>query len=175
MGRNGKYEECVKPFLANIKTWIQFESEKQISSRLGITQVSFDRFKKKHPELREALKAGRQELVADLKESLKQKAKGFKYTETKKIIRTVDGVKTQMIEEYERYSPPDTGAIHLLLKNLDETWRNDDHDTMKIKREEIELKKKQAEQQQAEDGAILEALDNIKNGAKKDAADTDAV
>lgn len=51
-----------------------------------------------------------------------------------------------MIEEYERYSPPDTGAIHLLLKNLDPSWRNDDQATMNMKREKLELEKQKAEQ-----------------------------
>lgn len=175
MGRKNRYESHVKPYLADIAEWYQVLPEKQIAKKLGITPLSFRKYKSEHLELAEVLRTSKEILIDELKESLKQKAKGFKYTETKKIIRTVDGVKTQMIEEYERYSPPDTGAIHLLLKNLDETWRNDDHDTMKIKREEIEIKKKQAEQQQAEDGAILEALDTIKNGARNDAADTDAI
>lgn len=163
MGRNGRYETHVKPFLEDIKKWYEFETEKQISSQLGITQTSFERFKKQHPELREALAAGRQSLITDLKESLKKKAHGFHYTETKKTIRNVDGVKTTLIEEFDRYSPPDTGAIHILLKNLDDDWRNDDKQTMALKREELDMKKQQ--QQPEDDGAILQTLENIKNGS----------
>ena len=72
---------------------------------------------------------------------IKQKAKGFHYTETKKTIRDVNGVKTQVVEQLEKYSPPDTGAIHLLLKNLDEDWRNDDKPTMDLKKEKLKIEK----------------------------------
>ena len=92
-----------------------------------------------------ALISGRDALITDLKKTMKQKAKGFTYTETKRTIREIDGKRTVLIEEYERYAQPDTGAIHLLLKNLDETWRNDDKATMDIKRGQLELAREKEE------------------------------
>ena len=145
MGRKNKYFSHVQPRLAEIQEWISIMDEAQIVKRLGISLAAFANYKNDYPELREALKKGRTELVIDLKASLKQKAKGFRYTETKTITREVNGQKTKVIEEYDRYSPPDTGAIHLLLKNLDDTWRNDDRETMDLKREKLELEKKKAE------------------------------
>ena len=65
--------------------------------------------------------------------------------ETKRTIREIDGKRTVLIEEYERYAQPDTGAIHLLLKNLDDTWRNDDKATMDIKRGQLELAREKEE------------------------------
>lgn len=137
----GKYEKYVEPYLDKIKEWSGFLSDKDISSKLGISQTSFITYKKKHPELEQVVIEGRKELVAELKSTLKQKARGFHYKEAKTVIRDVDGVKTKVREEYEKYSPPDTGAIHLLLKNLDEEWTNDDKPTMKLKAEKLELEK----------------------------------
>ena len=139
MGRKGRYETQVQPKLGQIQEWYGLLTEEQIAKRLGVSVRSFERYKTQHEELRQALLNGKQALIEDLKATLKKKAKGFHYKETKKTIRNVNGQSTQVTEEYERYSPPDTGAIHLLLKNLDDTWRNDDKTTVDLKREKLEL------------------------------------
>lgn len=145
MGRKGRYESYVLPHLDEIREWYNTLSEKDIAKRLGVSVSTFEKYKREHPELADTLKDGRQELVSMLKKSLKKKAVGFEYTETKRTIREIAGKKIVTIEEYTRYSPPDTGAIHLLLKNLDESWRNDDKATMDLKREKIDLDKQKAE------------------------------
>ena len=145
MGRNNRYETHVKPRLKEIQEWFTVCSEEQIAKKLGISVRSFERYKKDNPELREALKRGKEELVADLKSSLKRKALGFEYTEAKKQITEVNGKRRVVIEEYTRYVQPDTGAIHLLLKNLDDSWHNDDKTTISMKREKLELEKQKAE------------------------------
>ena len=40
---------------------------------------------------------------------------------------------------------PDVAAIHLLLKNLDDDWRNDDRPTMRLKMQKLELEKTKIE------------------------------
>lgn len=145
MGRKGRYESYVLPHLDEIREWYNTLSEKDIAKRLGVSVSTFEKYKREHPELADTLKDGRQELVSMLKKSLKKKAVGFEYTETKRTVREMNGKEIVTIEEYTRYSPPDTGAIHLLLKNLDESWRNDDKATMDLKREKIELDKQKAE------------------------------
>lgn len=145
MGRKSKYESHVQPRLEEIKEWYGFMSEGDIANELGITEGTFSRYKQSHPELAKALMEGRKTLVADLKLTLKKKAKGFHYTETKKIMREVGGVETKVVEKYEKYCPPDTGAIHLLLKNLDDDWRNDDKPTMELKKQKLELDRQKHE------------------------------
>lgn len=147
MGRKNKYETNVKPYLNEIPKWYETLTEAQIANKLGVSVASFENYKLKYPELVACLQSGKEILIEELKDSLKKKAKGFYYKETKKIIRDVGGQRTQVIEEYEKYAPPDTGAIHLLLKNLDESWRNDDKATMDLKREKLELEKKKAEEE----------------------------
>lgn len=145
MGRNNKYQTHVRPFLKDIPEWYETLTEAQIARKLGVSVASFENYKNQYEELREALKNGRETLVEDLKASLKMKARGFHYTETKTVIRKEGGKDVKIIEKYEKYAVPDTGAIHLLLKNLDPTWRNDDAETMALKREKLELDKQKSE------------------------------
>lgn len=141
MGRKGRYETHVQPYLDKIAEWVQETDEQDICDRLGISTTTFTTYKKKYPELVEALRNGRQHLVSDLKASLKKKAKGFYYEETKTTIRDEGGKKVTVVEKSKKYAQPDTGAIHLLLKNLDPEWTNDDQTTIDIKREQLELAK----------------------------------
>lgn len=148
MGRKNKYETHIQPNLAKISEWVATMTEAQIAQKLGVNVRSFDRYKVDHEELREALKSGKQDLIEELKATLKMKAKGFRYTE-EKIIEKFDeaGNSTgKTVETYKKYAPPDLGAIHLLLKNLDDTWRNDDKATLDLKKEQVEIAKMKAEE-----------------------------
>jgi len=146
MGRKDRYETQVQPRLGEIPEMVGTMTEEQIAKQLGISRRSFERYKQQHEELRAALKKGREDLVRDLKMTLKRKAKGFYYTEKKTTVRDSEREgKTVIVETFEKYAQPDTGAIHLLLKNLDETWRNDDRETMDLKRQRLEMEKEKNE------------------------------
>lgn len=145
MGRRNKYETNVKPRLEDIKKWLATQTEAQIAKRLGVAQSSFEKYKTEYPELVEALKQGHEELCAELKGTLKKKALGFFYTETKTTQKKEGGKTVVVVEKFEKYAQPDTGAIHLLLKNHDDNWRNDDKPTMELKKEQLEMAKKKAE------------------------------
>ncbi len=147
MPRANKYDEYVKPHLKDVRKWVLDLNERQIAEKLGITQQSLEKYKKEHPELKEALIQGRKDLVIDLKDSLRRKARGFYYTETKTTIKDDNGKKVEVIEKHEKYAQPDTGAIHLLLKNLDEEWHNDDAFQMEMKRLQAELDRDRLEAQ----------------------------
>lgn len=145
MGRRDLYAELVLPRLAEITEWIGVTDEKTIAKKLGISARSFSKYKTEHEELRKALQKGRLALVEDLKVSLKKKARGFSFTETKTTVRQENGKKVTVVEKFDRYSPPDTGAIHLLLKNLDPTWRQDDRETMDLKAKKLNLEEKKTD------------------------------
>ena len=145
MGRKSLYETHVKPRLNEISEMIVDKTEAQIASVLGVSVAAFESYKNEYEELREALKKGKNILIDQLHDALRRKALGFNYTETQKTIKTVDGVKTMLVVETEKYSPPDVGAIHLLLKNLDDNWTNDDKTTIDLKREKLALEKLKAE------------------------------
>lgn len=147
MGRKGKYETHVEPRLHEVSKWICTMTEGQIASKLGINQSTFQRYKNKHPELAEALVEGIGNLKVELKETLKKKAQGYTYEE-EKTTRKIEGGKVIAItkETYKRYAQPDTGAIHLLLKNIDEEWRNDDKTSVDLKKRQLDLTEKRVEQ-----------------------------
>lgn len=148
MGRKSRYESHVQPKLKEISEWYQILNETQIAKKLGISSRTFDKYKAEHKELREALKSGKETLVEELKVTLKKKAKGYKYTERKTIIRDENGKKVKVIEEYEKYAHPDLGAIHLLLKNNDPDWRNDDQTTIEMKKQKLKLEQERADNNQ---------------------------
>ncbi len=147
MGRKSRYETHVKPYLNQIQEWYEELDERQIAvDKLGIAVSTWEKYKKENPELRDVLKRGKQHLVGELKTSLKKKAKGFYYEETKTCIRELDGKQVKTIEKYKKYAQPDTGALHLLLKNLDDSWHNDDKVTLDLKKKQVELSERKLEQ-----------------------------
>lgn len=145
MGRKNRYFTHVQPNLQKIPEWLETMTEAQIAARLGISVCSFEKYKTLYPELIEALQTGREQLCRDLKETLKKKAKGFYYTETKTTQRKENGKAVVVVEKFEKYAQPDTGAIHLLLKNIDPEWTNDDKQTLEMKKKQLDIQKQKAD------------------------------
>lgn len=145
-GRKGKYESHVKPYFDEIENWLNKGlTEKQISKRLGVAYSSFSSYKNIYPEFLELLKKKRHGLIDDVKGALVKRALGYEYEETTTYIRQEGDKQVKTIEKKKKHQPPDVGACHLLLKNLDEDWSNDDAKTMARKDKELELKQKQVE------------------------------
>ena len=117
-----------------------------LRQKLGVSISAFTVYKRDHPELVKALQDGMEELRVELKDALKKKAKGFMYEETK-TTRKIEGGKVvgMTVEKYEKYAPPDTDAIHLLLKNIDPNWKNDDDRTYELKKKQVEIAEKKAD------------------------------
>ena len=145
-GRKNKYETHVKPYFEKIKKWYLTKTETQIAQKLGITVQSWIKYKNQYPELRELLQDSKDDFVDELKGILKKKAQGFYYSETTKTVIKEDGKEIKKIEERQRYAQPDTGAIHLLLKNLDNEWHNDDRQTYELKKKQIDIMQQKADQ-----------------------------
>lgn len=148
MGRKNRYDTHVKPRLEEVREWVQILTEEQIARRLGISPRSFATYKADHAELQEALKKGIETLVEDLKLTMKKKAIGYRYTEKKRTIKETSDGKVVVLEEFERYAQPDLGAMHLLLKNYDPEWKNDDNTTVEMKKQKLKLEQERAEQNQ---------------------------
>ena len=91
-----------------IQEWYEELDERQIAvDKLGIAVSTWEKYKKENPELREVLKRGKQHLVGELKTSLKKKAKGFYYEETKTCIRELDGKQVKTIEKTNKLESKD--------------------------------------------------------------------
>lgn len=145
-GRKNVYDTVIFPNINKIEDWVKSgATEKQICEALGISVSAFNAHKEK-TELNEALKKGRASLVLDLRSEMIKKA--FKHTlETKKTYITQDenGSTKKHTEITTKEVDGDTGALHLLLKNYDnDNWKND-WDSYELKKAELELKKKLAD------------------------------
>ena len=165
-GRQNKYETNIKPNLPLISEMARTMTEKQIADSFDVSYTgSWFEYKKNYPELVEALKKGRQNLVAELRSALIKKAVGYDYTETKVVTEKVklpdeifvalreagftpeeiEAVKNVRTEVYHKKMSPDVAAINLALKNYDkENWANDPQ-ALELKRKELELREKQIE------------------------------
>lgn len=141
-GRKSKYETHVQPFLPDITEWSKTATEKDICQKLGIGTSAWCEYKNKYSELADAIKKGQQELVGDLRSALIKKAIGYEYEERE--YYTDDNGKKRM-KKVVKYSHPDVAAINLALKNYDrDNWANDPQ-MLELRKQEIELRKKQIE------------------------------
>ena len=148
-GRKNKYDTHIKPYLSQIKEMAANATEKDIAKSLGVSLSTFMDCKNKHPELQEALRAGQQNLIMNLRSALIRKALGYEYEE--KTISSngfdKDGNELTSITIHKRIAHPDVGACHLLLKNYDkENWSEDWHQRS-IKDQEIKLRQLLVEHQ----------------------------
>lgn len=144
-GRKDKYFSHIEPNLKKIPKMYETMTEAQIAKKLGVSIASWERYKNEHPDLMEALKYSKENLVEELKSALKQRALGYEYIETVKQVHEEDGRKTKDVKEVTKKCHADVGAIHLLLKNLDDNWRNDDKQTMDIKKKQTEIMQQRAD------------------------------
>ena len=143
-GRPNKYETNVKPRFDEILEWLQVgATEKEIAENLGVNQKVFCRYKKQYSELNALIKKGRKEPVQAIKAALYNRAIGMKFTETKKIESEKNGT---TIETYTKYALPDPTAAMMLLKHWDkDTEWTSDPASLKLKKQELEIKKEQLE------------------------------
>ena len=164
-GKPGKYETYVRPYLSLISEWCRTMTEQQIAEKLGIGYSTWKQYKIDYPALQDAIKKGRQNLVAELRSSLIKKANGYEYTETKETTERVkwpeniraalldagftaeqiDQARIVKTEVARKKMPPDVAALNLALKNYDkENWANDPQQ-LELKKKEIELRERQIE------------------------------
>lgn len=165
-GRKSRWETDIKPNLQLIQEMARTMTEKQIAESFGISYTgAWSLYKQQYPELGESLKKGRQNLVAELRSALIKKAKGYEYTETKETTervkwpeelyqamldagftpRQIGEARLVKTEVTHKKMSPDVAAINLALKNYDkENWANDPQQ-LALKKRELELREKQAE------------------------------
>lgn len=138
-----KYETHVKPRFKEIEKWIgEGATQVIIAKKLGISERTLRDYLRKYAEFAELYKSGQIDLVEDLRGVLFKKAKGFQFTETEKTVE--NGIVTKEVTKIKT-ALPDVAAINLLLKNYDKSnWANDPQ-LLELKKEELKIKKEQAE------------------------------
>lgn len=148
MARKSKYETYVKSKFNKISELVRNgATDKEIIEFLGIKKTSFYEYLNKYPEFSELMTENRQEKIKELKNTLYKKAMGFQYTEVEKTVE--NGIVTKEVTKIKTALPSET-AILILLKHWDKEedgtpkWANDPA-TLELKKQELEIKKEQAE------------------------------
>lgn len=146
-GQNDVYQTHVEPYLHQIKEWYKTLTLQQIAKKLGIATSTLCKYKNEHPELDEALTVGRDELVEELRASIKKRALGYDWQEvTQEKTLNEDGELVVVKEKIvTKHVPADLGSAHLLLKNLDPDWHDADKTTIKQREKELQIKKQKAD------------------------------
>ena len=87
-GRKSKWESHVKPYLERIpKLKRQGYHDEQLAKHFGVAYSTFKEYINLYPDLKAALKKGKEELIEDLEDTLYRKALGkCTVKETKKYI-----------------------------------------------------------------------------------------
>lgn len=134
--------------LEQIKEWKKLgATDEQICNQLGVSRSTWYKHIKENPHISDTIKTGTQFFVLELKGELARKA--FKHTlETKKQYIKKDletGHSTQYTEITTKEVDGDTGALHLLLKNLDKENWSENWQSYDLKKQELELRKEMAE------------------------------
>lgn len=140
----GKYLSDVKPRFSEIEKWCELgATDKEIAENLGISQSANCDYKNKHKEYSELIKKSRRRPLAKIKAALYKRAVGFSYKEIKETESDKNG---RTIETYTKTALPDPACAMILLKHWDKegSWTNDPA-TLDLKRQELELKKKESE------------------------------
>jgi hypothetical protein len=118
-GRPSKYFSHVQSRLSTIEGWTRNGLIlEQVAHNLGVGLSNFMEYQKKYPELREALKRGREVADLEVENALYKRAIGYTTVE---IIEEYGQVTKRTVKEI----PPDTTAQIFFLKNRrPELWRD---------------------------------------------------
>lgn len=128
-GSKGKYDPKTFPLLAEGYARAGM-IDIEICKKLRISQESFYKYQREHPEFSEAIKRGKAPVDFEVENALLKRAMGFEYEEkTTEVEIGSDGQpKPARIKTTKKMIAGDVGAQAFWLKNRKpETWR-DKHD-----------------------------------------------
>ena len=124
----GKYYDWItEEGLLKIEGWARDGlTDEQIAHNMGISPSTLYEWKKKYPEISEALKKGKEVVDREVENALLKRALGYEYEEVKQIIeKDENGKDRKRVEKITKHVPPDTGAQIFWLKNRKPNeWRD---------------------------------------------------
>ena len=171
---------------AIIKSIENGASERQIAAELDMSWSCWLEQKKKHTEIEEWIDVPRARLVGKLKGALVSRALGYEYEEeVTEIKQDLDATGKPVGRQYvykrklKQFAPPDTTAIFACLKIYDKDNINydDKAQMIKIKKEELEIKRKTLLPEDEADTNLIEKIKDLKfeviDASKKEGNDED--
>ena len=121
MGRKSKYESSVKPYLKEINKKIrEGVTEYEIAKSLGISEVTLNNYKKKHPELVEALQTckGSEVLQRLINAGIESACGYYKEIEHTTIVLDKDGNPKKQKSVDKVWYPPNPSLNQFYVKNF---------------------------------------------------------
>lgn len=130
----GKYQEWLEPEgLTLLESWARDGlTDEQIAHNMGIKRQTIYDWKKKYPDISDALKKGKEVIDIQVENALLKRALGYQYDEVTKESDTVldpdTGLPVKVMVETKRVTKevqPDTTAQIFWLKNRrPDKWRD---------------------------------------------------
>ncbi len=140
-GRKSKWDE-VRTRLPEIEGWLKKGlTEAQVCKNLGVAVSTFNDYKKRYPELMNAIKRGKQTIITEIENALIKRALGYEYEEVKTYIKRQGDKEVKHIEKVQKHMPADVGACAILLKNKAPDEYTDNKALLNLKKEELALRK----------------------------------
>lgn len=97
-------------------------TKNELAKKLGVAPKTLNMWEKKHPEIEEALRQGREITDVRVENAILKKALGFETKEVKKVVKA-DGA--EEVTTVYKCVPPDVSAASVWLKNrCPEKWRD---------------------------------------------------
>lgn len=132
----GKYQEWLQEEnLILLKAWaMDGLTDEQIAKNIGINRTTLYEWKKKYPDINNALKKGKTIYDVEAEQNLHKVGQGYYVEEVETYITETNGVQTKRIKKTKKWIPPNVTALIFWLKNRKpDVW-------MDRKAKEIEVK-----------------------------------
>lgn len=129
MGPRGKYLDWITPEgLLKIEGWARDGlTDEQIAHNIGIRRPTLYEWKKKYPNISDALKRGKEVVDRQVENALFKNASGYYYDEVTK--EPDENGKLIVTKVVRKHAPPNTTAQIFWLKNRKRTEWRDRHET----------------------------------------------
>lgn len=143
-GAKSQYANKVLPYLDEIRRYTRCGvTEGQLCEFYGVGKTQWVEYKKKYPELTDALYNAKNELKADLINTAYKVATGYEYIETTEITYkdkegVITGTKTT---EKHCYAKPDSAMLQFLAINRFPKDFARDPQTTELRKQALELQK----------------------------------
>jgi len=136
-GRASKYHTHIEPNFEVIRGWLRSGyTEESIAKRLGVGPSTWRRYKNDHPEFKQLIFEGNQDIAALCVNNLVKLANGYDYEEIHTEV-TDNGpaqgnskkaqVGRRVIKKVTKHVPRNVAANIFLLCNRDKRWKHIQH------------------------------------------------
>lgn len=123
-----KWEEWIESDnLKKLEAWARDGlRDEDIANKMGIARSTLYEWKKKHKDISDALKRGKEVVDIEVENILLKKALGYEYKEKMAFKKkNADGSESIEVREVTKYAHPDTTSIIFWLKNRKPAeWRD---------------------------------------------------